>query len=360
MKHKKNLITACVVSACFLLVGCNSSQDGAGTQGPPAIPVVAIPPEVKDLTLYIDVLGTLQPAVQMEVPSRTSGTLLQSFVKEGQTVEKNVPLFAIDHQPYQIKVQEAEAQLAMDVANHKGVLKKLERFRELAEKDLIARTEWEDLEAQVEKAHAAIDLDQARVSAAKLDLEHCTIRSPISGRIGKIDTHPGALIAKGKALVTLSKIDSLLVEFYVTEKEFAKIPKQELSIEMKTLCSTDVCQQGKVTFLDNHFDAQTGLLLMRGILQNSDYALRPGQHVHVRVPIGVAASAILIPQKAIRYNQQGPYAYVVQPDMTVAIRPLILGKEEGLHQIVLQGLDKNETVILEGHLRLSPGLKVSL
>jgi len=119
-------------------------------------------------------------------------------------------------------------------------------------------------------------------------------------------------------------------------------------------------QSGAITFLDNHFDSKTGLLLIRGKVSNAEQTLRPGQSVRVRVPLAVVENAKLIPQKAIRYNQQGPYVYVVTEDNTVALRQLILGDEQGSDQIVLEGVDPIEQIIIDGHLRLSPGAKVEL
>lgn len=345
----------------LILTGCESKPESAGS-GPQAIPVVASAPTIKDITLYLESIGTLQPSVFMEVRPRTNGTLMEVFAKEGQWVRKGTPLFKIDPQPYEIKVQEAQAQLDIDQAGYEALQKKLERFRGLAQKDLVAQTEWDDLESQTERAKGVVLLDDARLDAAKLDLEYCTISSPIDGRVGKLDAHPGLLVAANQTapLASISKMDPLIVEFTITEKEFAKIPKEALKIELLSHCVSDVCKEAAVTFLDNHFDPKTGLLLVRGKVDNRDHNLRPGQSVKVRIPIAVSSAAKVIPQRAIRYNQQGPYVYVVQEDMTVALRQLILGSELGNEQIVKEGIDEQEKIILDGHLRVSPGIKVEI
>lgn len=351
-----------VISTLFLfLTGCDSKNDSVVPQTPP-IPVTASPLIVKDVTLYFESIGTLQASVFMEIRPQVSGSLQEVFITEGQWVQRDTPLFQIDPRPYEIKVQEAEALLASDQATLKGSLKKLDRFRDLAEKDLIPQIEWDDLEAQVERAQAAVGLDQSRLASALLDLEHSLVRSPIDGRVGKLDVHPGHLVHVGQPapLISISKMDPLIVEFSVTEKEFSKMPKESLQIEMKSLCSTDSCRSGTATFLDNHFDSKSGLLLVRGRVDNGDHLLRPGQTVLVRIPIAIESNAKLIPQKAIRFNQHGAYIYVIQSDKTVAIRQLLLGSEQGAEQIVLEGLDSTELVVLDGHLRLSPGLKVEV
>lgn len=358
---RKNSFIISLAFMSFVLSGCDSKQE-ANIMEMPAIPVIAATPTIKDVTLYIESIGTLEPSILMEIRPQVDGTLTDVLTREGQWVDPGTPLFKIDSKPYSIKVQEAEAQLAMDRAVSQASQKKLNRIRPLAQKDLVAKTEWEDMEADVEKSYAALKLNEARLNNAKLDLEHCTVYSPCSGRIGKLDAHPGFLVAKGqeKPLAEISQMNPLIVEFTITEKEFPKISKDMKQIEIKPLCSSESFSNGVISFLDNHFEPKTGLLLVRGKIQNPDYTLRPGQSVQVRIPVSIKPNATLIPQKAIRYNQQGPYIYVVQSDMTVAIRQLLLGEEQGTDQVVLEGIDSTEKLIIDGHLRLSPGIKVEL
>lgn len=347
----------------FLLVGCSSQQQTA-VKEPPAIPVIVTTPTIKDITDNLESIGTLQLSEYLDIRPQVSGKLIEVIIDEGQMVKKGDPLFKIDPLLYEIKVHEAEAQFAMNNADLKAVQKKMSRYKDLADRDLVAQTQWDELKAQLQKAQAATDLDAARLKFAQLELENCAINSPLDGHVGKFDVTAGLLIAAGQAspLVTISKLDPLIVEFTVTEKEFPLLPKDTIPITIQPLCSKSPAESsaGIVTFLDNHFDSKTGLLLIRGKVKNPDYALRPGQSVKVQVPVAMTPNAKLIPQKAIRYNQQGPYIYVVNEDMTVAIRQLVLGKEEGKDQIVLEGVEPHERIILEGHLRLSPGLKVEI
>jgi multidrug efflux system membrane fusion protein len=347
------------LSAVFL-TGCESKQESSQTEAPP-IPVLATAPVIKDIPVYVESIGTLSPSIFMEVLPRVEGAVTEVLVSEGDWVKNETPLFKIDSRPYAIKLQEAEAQLAMDKASSQAAQKKYQRFKQLAQKDLVAQTEWDELESQLEITFANIELDEARVNAAKLELERCTICSPVEGRVGKLDVHPGLLVSPGqKPLATVVKMDPLIVEFTVTEKEYPKVPREKLEFEIQSLCSKEVCNKGVVTFMDNHFDSKTGLLLVRGKISNPEYAWRPGQSIRVRFPIGVNSDAKLIPQKSIRYNQSGPYVYAVQQDKTIAFRQVILGTETGSDVIVLEGLNPSEPIITDGHLRLSPGIKVEI
>lgn len=358
MKKKSLLILSAVIA--LFLQGCQSRQEGM--REPPTVPVVAASPVVKDITVYLESIGTLNPSILMEIRPQVDGILSEVLITQGQWVAPGTPLFKIDAKPFEIKVQEAEAQLKSDGAIVQAAQKKFARFKPLFEKELVSQSEWENLEAELEKAQAALALSEARLNGAKLDLEYCIIASPIAGKVGKLDVHPGTLVARGQLepLAIVSQIDPLLVEFNLTEKELPKLAVEMIQFEVKTLCTTDACKKGEITFLDNHFDPATGLILVRGKVLNSDYSLFPGQSVQVRLPVAVNANALIIPQKAIRYNQEGPYIYVIQPDKTVVVRQLVLGDEQGDDQIVKEGIEPSEQLIIDGHLRLSPGIKVEV
>lgn len=362
-------IILCLFFLSGLLFSCRSEQSSAAPKEALAIPVIASLPQVKDVTVYLEAIGSFKASVTMDIKSQVSGTISKVLVKEGEFVRKGTLLFVIDKSLYESKVKEAEAQMSMDLAWSAVAEKKMERFRKLAERDLIAGIEWDDLETELAKAKAMVELDAARLRVANLDLDHCQICSPINGRIGKLDVHPGVLVSPGGAttLASIVKVNPLTLEFHVTEKEYAKMSsanalwdQKEEQIELYSPCAAGFCTSGKITFLDNHFDSKTGTMLVRGTVQNEDRLLKPGQTIRVKVPIGIIHDAHLIPQKAIRYNQQGPYAYVVLEDNTVALRQLVLDVEEGNDQIVKQGIERNERVIVDGHLRLSPGVKVDV
>ncbi|MBA3957892.1 MAG: efflux RND transporter periplasmic adaptor subunit [Parachlamydiaceae bacterium] len=344
----------------LVLTACEPPQETPKIEIP-AVPVLVTTPAVKDIPLYVEALGTLTASVSAGICPQVNGLLTEVLVDEGSWVKPGTPLIKIDARPYAIKQQEAEAQLAIDRKTHESLVKKMERFKGLAQKDLLAQTEWDDLETEVAKSRALIDLSQARLNAAKLDLERCTIVSPIEGRVGKLSATEGALVTAGasNSLVTVVDLDPLYVDFYLTEREFASMPKSNLEISVKPLHG-DKEVKGQLTFLDNQFDSKTGLLLVRGTIANPEYTLRPGQNVKVKVPVSVVANAKQIPQKAVKYNQEGPYIYVVQADQTVISRPVLLGVEQGDQVMILEGLDAGEMVITEGHLRLAPGTKVEV
>lgn len=327
------------------------------------IPVLVTEPVIKDVPLYIESIGIVLPWQYFEIRPQVGGVLQEIHVKEGQLVNKDDILFAIDPKVYNIKLREAQAQLAMDKAAHMAAKRKLDRLKPLAEKDLISQVEWDAIEAEALASLALIELNEARIASINLDLESCMIKAPDTGKIGKIDTFPGAIVTASQsvALASISQMDSLIVEFTVTEKEFSELQKESSVVSIRQLCgSSDEEIEGKISFFDNQFDSMSGRLTIRAEVLNATKCLHPGQTVRVRIVTEVIPSKLLIPQKSVKYDSEGPYAYVVDEHNVAVFRQLTLGDEIDDDVIVAEGIVPHEKVITAGHLRLSPGLKVEI
>ena len=236
--------------------------------------------------------------------------------------------------------------------------KKLERYQSLAQQDLIAKVEWDELEMQVALNEAVISADEARLAAAKLDLEHCRIIAPISGHAGKSTLDIGNIVDSHATLVTLSQRDSLCVNFAVTEKELAQLPSTKLLLEVYVAGGEECLGKGEVTFLDHTIDSKTGMLSAQGFLTAMNRPLWPGQSVRVHLFFGKKDRAKLVPLKAIKTNQEGPYLFSVKDDGTVEILSVKLGPEEKGLIVVEEGLGNAKKIVTEGQLRLFPGSKV--
>lgn len=332
---------------------------------PPAatpIPVRAVKPTAKDVTLSLESIGTLQPSASFELYPTADGTISELFIHQGQWIEEKGPLFVIDKKASTLKLEEAKSEVAMNEAICNSLQKKVDRFLSLHDKEMVSKSEWDLLYLEVAKAQATLEMSKGRLTKAQLDLEDCTFLTPIAGRVGKLDIYPGYSISKSqnKPLVTIQKLDPLLVEFTMTEKEFSLFPKETGQMKIVSLTDPKTTTTGIITFFDNQFDAKTGLILVRGTVFNSTTQFRPGQAVRVIVPTVTFENALLIPQKTVKYNQEGPYVYIVLPDDTVTLRPVKLGVEEENEVVVLEGVEPNELVITEGHLRLCPGKSVEL
>lgn len=348
-----------------MLSACSSQQDPSAFKLP-IIPVHTAEVKLQDVPFYFQSPGMLRPALSVEIKPQTSGMLQTVHFTEGQFIKKGTLLFTIDPQSYVIRLHESEAQLAQNKVALDNARKKLDRYSSLAKKDLIPQQEWDEMHSLIAKHEAQIQGDEAKVAAARLDLQRCEITAPMTGRIGKLAVHPGNLIAAGQSvpLTTMANVEVLTVEFTITEREYHQLSPEHrrgnYPIEIVSLCHPSETAKGSLTFLDNSFDPQTGLLLLQGKMVNTSHKFLPGQHVQVRIPIQIARDAIVVPQKAVKFNQHGPYVFVVSEEKTVDIRPIKIGDEIEDEVIVTEGLVPTEIVVTDGHLRLSPGLGVEI
>lgn len=362
MRSKLVLLSLCVSFIGAAYYFWPKTERAPTQQAMTAIPVLVVTPVTQDIPLHIEAVGVLQASVYLELRPQVSGTISEILVDEGQWIEAHTPLIKIDHTPYLIRVKEAEAQLAMDRIGLDGARKKLNRYRALAQKDLVAQIEWDELEAQVDRAEATLLADEAKLQSAALELQRCTVSTPAAGRVGRLDVSVGQLVSNGQTtpLAVVSTIDPLLVEFQITEKDLPKIAKQNCAVSVQAICDPNLEAAGCVTFFDSQFNPTTGLLMVRGSVSNKDTKLRPGQSVRIRIPVGTAANAMLVPQKAVKYSQEGPYLLIVQADETVGQRQVQLGAIHGDAVVVLEGIASTDLVITDGHLRALPGLKVEV
>ena len=203
----------------FVLIGCTSTNPPP-PQEDPRIPVIALRPEISDIPIYVESIGTTKTFANVDIRPQVEGMVKEVLVAEGEWIQKGTSLIKFASDQYQVKVAEAKAQIAIDEASLLSAQKKLERFKNLAQKDLIAQTEWEEMETEATKAQATLDMDTAKLAEVELGLQHCTLVSPCQGRVGSVKAYIGLWISKGqtKSLLSVSQIDPLIVEFYLPNK----------------------------------------------------------------------------------------------------------------------------------------------
>ncbi len=325
---------------------------------PPPVPIRTAEVIVRDVPLYFEAMGTIAAFQKADVKSYVSGLITGIHFKEGELVKAGDLLYTIDEAPYKIKVQEVEAQLSQNLATLINAQKKLDRYKTLSKQDLIAKVEWDELEANISLCEALVKADEARLASAKLDLEHCCILAPISGRTSRTFLHAGNMIVSNAALLTLSQETSFYVDFAVTEKELQQLPSENPKFELFAAGEEDCLASGEVNFLDHNIDPKSGMLSARGLLTTMHRPLRAGQSVRVHLFFGKKDRAKLVPLKAIKTNQTGPYVFSVKEDNTVELLMVKLGPEEKGMIVVEEGLGAATKIVTEGQLRLFPGSKV--
>lgn len=346
-----------VIIVCLCLCACTEKKPQEKRE-PKPVSVLVTTPRVCDVPIYIESLGTLLPSASLQLRSQVKGVLKEVHVKEGDLISAGQTLFTIDTTGFSYKRDQAKAQKKLHEAEASACLKKLKRYQALASKDLIAEADWDSLELDAAKAKASLELAEAKLKEAELDLAHCTISSSISGRIGKIDLYPGHIIDETLVLASVMNMDPIVSEFFVTEKEFIRFP-QSCQVTVDAL-SSELSVKGTISFIENEFNPKNGKIKVHATIENPDFTWRPGHSVHVKVPISVITNALLIPHKCVQHTAQGPCLYIVQEDGTCAIRPIKLGEALENEVVVLEGINASDTVISDGHSRISQGIKVQI
>lgn len=347
-----------------LFGACTPAAPGR-TEGQDAVPVIIGVVASKDVPIVIRVIGTVEAFSTVSVKALVGGELRRVSFEEGQDVRKGDVLFEIDARPYEAALDQARAQLDRDRAQLKNALSDAERYAGLVEKDYVTPSEYDRIRTTATALQATVLSDEAAVKSAALQLEYCTIRSPIHGRTGRLMVHPGNVV-KANAdtpLVVIEQMDPIYVSFFVPERSLTEIKSRRaggtLAVQATVPDSGGHAVTGRLSFLDNAVDSRTGTVLLKATFPNTERILWPGQFVNVGLTLATKAGALVVPTEAIQTGQQGQYVFVVRPDSTVESRPVIPGESMEHETVIDRGVSAGEKVVTDGQLRLVPGAKVA-
>lgn len=346
-----------------MLGGCGSDQSGTGAPHQSAVPVRTAQATVRDVPVTLEAIGTIEAHSTVQVKALVQGQLIRVGFAEGEIVKRGQLLFTIDPRPYRAAVAQARAKLAADRARVELADLDAARSKELLARKAGDRQDYDEARANADALHAAIDLDQAAVEQAQLDLDHCTIRSPITGRAGKLLVNQGNVVKSGSTnpLVVIREIQPIYASFALPQRNLDQVvsESQQHSLEATVRRRGDPTPlEGKVTFIDNAVDADSGTITLRAELPNRDGRLWPGEFVDVSLRVGDRPHAVVVPTQAVAAGQKGDYVYVVKADDTVEQRTVEVGPEADGSVVVEHGVTAGEKVVASGQLRLRAGMKV--
>ena len=357
------LLLACLAAALFW------RRHEAGQihppRTPPPIPVVVAQAEQGDIGVYVTGLGTVTPLNTITVTTRVDGQLMAVKYKEGERVRQGDPLVEIDPRPFQVALEQAEAQLVKDQAALHNAQIDLKRYEELITKNAVSQQILQTQRATVAQAEAAVTNDQATIAGAKLNLIYCHITAPISGRIGLRLVDPGNFVSAAAAtpLLVITQTQPISIIFTIPEQALASVRAplragKTLSVDAIDRNGQQILAKGRLTTLDNQIDQTTGTLRLRATVPNTDDALFPNQFVNARMLVQEKRGVTLIPNAAVQRNAQATFVYVVNPDQSVAIRNVTLGTVDDERSQVVMGIQPNELVVTKGVDRLQAGSRV--
>ena len=377
-----------------LAAGCAKTESIAIAAGNPAVPAVSVKlatATLRTMPVEIKTIGKVEAIASVQVRAVIGGTIIKAYFNEGDTVKKGDLLFEIDSRSYQEAVKQWEANLARDQALQAQSEAQLAsaqaqeafygmqagRYEKLAAEGIVSREQADQaaveararrtnvraVSAAIDSIKATIRADAAALDNAKLTLSYCSIKALIGGRTGDMRIKPGNLVkANDSDLVTIHQVQPAYVTFTVPEARLItlrqRIAKGGLPVSAAIPGDSLPDSRGTITFLDNAVDAATGTIRLKATFPNAETRLWPGQFVHVRVLLEEQANAVVIPAAALQNSQAGNYVYVLTAAETVEMRPVTVGTRLERDIAIDKGLRGGERVVVEGQLRLAPGMKV--
>jgi len=313
----------------------------------------------------IQAIGSVEAYSTVSVKTQITGELTGVFFREGEDVRKGDLIFKLDERPYVAELKKQQANLQRDTAQAKLAHLDAERFAGLYREGIIAKQQYDQTQANAEALDAVVQADVAAVENARVQLNYCSIYSPITGRTGTLMIHRGNMIKANDTpyLITINQIEPIYVTFTVPEQYLADIKRYASQHDLKVRAAVPGAAApivGQLSFLDNTVDTVTGTIKLKGQFANTDRRLWPGQFVNATLTLAEQADALVVPTQAIQSGQQGQYVFVINPDLTVVARPVAVNRTSNGQAVIDKGLSAGERVVTDGQLRLVPGSRVEI
>src|SRR6267154_1106658 len=342
------------------------ANERKASKGPAAIPVsiALVLQEVVPLRLLA--IGNVEAYATVSVKARADGQIVEVGFREGDEVPRGRVLFKIDPRPYEAALRQAEANFLRDSAQKNQARSQENRYQELLAKNFVSKEAYAQIRTNADTAEAVAQGSRAALDNATLNLEYCTIRSPIDGYPGKIQIQMGNLVRANDTLplVVINQVHPIYVNFSVPEQQLVAVRSYmtsgPLGVEALTPGSDKPAASGTLVFVDNAVDPSTGTIKLRAQFRNGENALWPGQFVNVRITLYDQMDALVVPSRSVQTGPSGQYVFVVKPDMTTELRKITVARTEGDNAVIASGLEKGERVVTQGQLRLGAGAKVEV
>ena len=355
------------LAICAALAGCSSQQaKSAKAGGPtPAVPVGVATVKQGDFNVYLTGLGSVQAFNTVSLKTRIDGQIMQVNFREGQDVKTGDLLIVIDPRPYQVALQQAQANLQKDEAQLTNAKAQYERNKVLYEQGVIAKQDLDTMEASFGTYEGTIAADKAAIKNAELNLTYCYIKSPIDGRVGlrQVDAGNYVTAAGNTPMLVITQLHPIAVVFTLPEDQLQVVSQhmRQGALEVDAYSRDDQTKlgSGKLLTIDNQIDQTTGTAKLKGIFDNPENSLWPNQFVNVRLLLETRKNAITAPASAILRGPDGSFAYVVDANNTVQMRPVQIALTQGATVVIASGLQGGDKVVTDGQEKLQAGSRVA-
>jgi membrane fusion protein (multidrug efflux system) len=358
---------AIVLLAGLTLSACDSKDKGAApAAGPVEVGVLEV--TRTDVPLEAELPGRTSAYRKAEVRPQVTGIIQKRLFTEGAEIKAGTPLYQIDAASYEASLASAKAELARAEANLAAAVARESRYKNLIKMKAISQQDYDDAQATLGQAKAAIQLAKAGVTTAKINLDYTRVLAPIDGVIGKSNVTEGALVSAGQAgiLAEIQQLDPIYVDVSQSAEQLLQLRRQMQEGEVAAVESAKVKlllgdnttyqHQGTLQFAEVGVNESTGTVILRAQFPNPDRLLLPGMFVRTTLEEGVRTNAILVPQRGVTRDRSGSAtAMIVNKENQVEMRSITVGRSIGDKWLVLAGLDVGDMVIVEGLQKVKPG-----
>ncbi len=362
-----------VVVISLAALTLNSRAEDKAPAAPPLQAVTVAPVPEREISEWDEFTGRLEAVDQVEIRPRVSGYIQRVTFTEGREVRKGEVLFQIDPRPYQAELARTQAEL--DRARSAAALaaNDVKRADPLVKAQAISREEYDSRTSAEAQGGASVKAAEAAVETARLNLEWTRVRSPISGRVSNALVTPGNLVEAGQPatlLTTVVSLDPMYVYFDSDEQTYLRYAGRarnngpnwrdgKLVVHLGLANEEGYPHEGRLDFVDNQIDPNTGTIRTRAVFSNKSRALTPGLFARVKLVGDHKRKALLVRDAAIGTDQDRKFVLVVGPGDSLVYRPVVAGRLVDGLRIIDSGLQPNEKVVVNGLMRVRPGMKVA-
>ena len=350
----------------FVTDGRAKEGKGGKAKGPPPVPVTVAAVQQQTLPVRLQAIGNVEAFATVALKARVDGQIVEVNFREGQPVKKDEVLFRVDPRPYQAALRQAEANALRDRAARDHSMSQEKRYQELLAKNFISKDAYAQIRTNAATAEATAKASQAALENARLNLEYCTIRSPLDGYVGRALLQAGNQVRASdpNPLVVINQVRPIYVNFGIPEQNLPDVRKRmtagPLRAEVVPVDAQQVAPTGTLIFIDNAVDPSTGTIRLRAQFENADVALWPGQFVNISLRLYEQTDALVVPATAVQTGPEGQYVYVISDEMIAELRRVTVTRTDGERAIIASGLAKGERVVTRGQLRLGPKTRVQI
>src|ERR1700722_15895547 len=361
-------VLVAMVSGLAFLFGCSSSADAGQHKAQAAsersVSVAVATVQRQDVPVYLRGLGAVTAFNTANIKSRVDGEITQVNFKEGQNVKQGDLLLVIDPRPFQVQLEQMQAQIFRDQAQLRDAKLNLNRFTTLLPSGSIAQQQVDTQQALADQLEGTVRTDQAQIDNAKLQIVYCHITAPFNGRVGLRQVDPGNIVhaSDTNPMLILTQLQPIAVIFTLPEDQLPAVAKhmQQGTLEVDAFSRDDQTKlaSGKLLTIDNQIDPTTGTAKLKAVFDNKDSQLWPNQFVNANLLLETRKNSTTVPTAAILRGPQGTFVYAMKADKTVEDRAVTVSLTQGNTSVVTSGLNPGDVVVTDGQDKLQRGSRV--